>query len=53
MVPVKLCSGPCCGLPDFSWVEIFVVDGMSRDGRVFLHKLGLIDERRRTTTEIV
>ncbi len=30
----------------FSWVEIFiVVDGMSRDGRVFLRKLGLIDER--------
>jgi hypothetical protein len=44
MVPIKLCSGPCGGLPDFSWIEIFiVVDGMSRDGRVFLR--GLIDER--------
>ena len=32
MVPVKLHSGPCGGLPDFNWVEIFiVVDGMSRD----------------------
>jgi hypothetical protein len=43
----KLRSGPCCldevvtGLPDFSWGEIFVaVDGMSRDGRLFLCKLG-------------
>jgi hypothetical protein len=43
----KLRSGPCCfdevvtGLPNFSWGEIFVaVDGMSRDGRVFLRQLG-------------
>jgi hypothetical protein len=40
-------DGPCCfdevvtSLPDFSWGQIFVaVDCMSRDGRVFRHKLG-------------
>jgi hypothetical protein len=44
---IRLRSGPCCfdeivtGLPDFSWREIFTaVDCMSRDGRVFLRKLG-------------
>ena len=43
----KLQSGPCCfdevviGLPNFSWGEVFdAVDGMSRDGRVFLRQLG-------------
>lgn len=40
-------DGPCCfdeivtGLPNFSWGQIFVaVDCMSRDGRVFIRKLG-------------
>ena len=40
-------DGPCCfdevvtGLPNFSWGQIFVaVDCMSRDGRVFLRRLG-------------
>ena len=43
----KLRGGPCCfddvvtGLPNFSWGEVFdAVDGMSRDGRVFLRQLG-------------
>jgi hypothetical protein len=43
----KLRSGPCCfdevvtSLPHVSWGEIFAaVDGMSRDGRVFLRQLG-------------
>ena len=43
----KLRSGPCCfddvvtDLPKFSWGEVFVaVDGMSRDGRVFLRQHG-------------
>ena len=55
----KLQSGPCClddvvtSLPNFSWGEVFVaVDGMSRDGRVFLRQLGFstyqisLDSRR-------
>lgn len=40
-------DGPCCfdeivtGLPNFSWGQIFVaLDCMSRDGRVFIRKLG-------------
>lgn len=40
-------DGPCCFdevvtcLPNFSWGQIFVaVDCMSRDGRVYLRKLG-------------
>jgi hypothetical protein len=40
-------DGPCCfdeivtGLPNFSWGQIFVaIDCMSRDGRVFIRKLG-------------
>lgn len=43
----KLRRGPCCfddvvkGLPNFSWVEIFVaVDRMSRDGRLLLRQSG-------------
>ena len=43
----ELQSGPRCfdevvsDLPNFSWGEVFVaVDGMSRDGRVFLRQLG-------------
>jgi hypothetical protein len=40
-------DGPCCfdevvtSLPNFSWAQMFVaIDCMSRDGRVFLRKLG-------------
>ena len=43
----KVRSGPCSfdevvtSLHNFSWGEVFVaVDGMSRDGRVFLRQLG-------------
>jgi hypothetical protein len=43
----KLRSGPCCfddivtGFPNFRWRELFVaVDGMSRDGRLSLLRIG-------------